>query len=161
MAADVKTKYGAAGQAITCTLAALANAGARESTVVDNSANLYLDALVQLQVKSNAAGTVATGYVDVYAYGTVDGGTTYSDSATGADAGITLTSPPNARMIGRINVVANAVTYQGHPMSVAAAFGGVLPDHWGIIVMNGTGAALDAVEAAHLKLYQGVYAQTT
>lgn len=157
MASNVKEAFGASGQAFTCTLASLANGSARQSTVVDNTANLYLDALVMLKVKSGASGVSSTGTVNVYAYATVDGGTTYTEGASGSDAAITLTSPPNAILIGVINVVANAVTYVGGPFEVAKAFGGVLPDHWGIIVENKSGAALDATEANHAKLWQGAY----
>ena len=74
------------GQAITCTLASLANGSAREATVVDNSVNLYLDALVMLKVKSGAASTSSTGYVNVYAYGTVDGGSTSGSTARSTSA---------------------------------------------------------------------------
>lgn len=158
-ASDIKTKYGSQGQTITCTIAGLATGSARSSAAVDNTSNLFLDALVQVQIKSNAAGTLATGYVNVYAYGTTDGGTTYAEGA-GTDAAITLTSPPNVKLIGRLNVVANATTYKSEPFSVAAAFGGSMPDHWGIIIENQSGAALDNTEGNHKKLYQGVLAQS-
>ena len=156
---DVKNKYGTQGQAITITLASLANNGARQATVVDNTSDLFLDVLLMLKVKSGASGVSATGYVEIFAYGTVDDGTTYSEGATGADGAITLTSVPNVRLIGIINVVANATTYMGGPFSVAAPFGGVLPKKWGIIVRNKSGAALDAAEGSHAKLYQGVLGQ--
>lgn len=155
---DFKSKYGTSNQAITATITSLANNGQRQSTVVDNTTNLYLDALVHVKVKSAAASTSATGYVNVYAYGTVDGGTTYSDGATGTDGSITLTSPPNLRLIGVINVVANSTTYQGGPFSVAAAFGGVLPQKWGIVVENKTAATLDATIGS--AYYQGVMQQS-
>lgn len=157
-ASTVKAQYGSQGQTITCTIAGLANASARSCLAVDNTSNLFLDALVQVQIKSNAAGTSTTGYVNIYAYGTTDGGTTYAEGA-GTDAAITLTVPPNVRLIGRLNVVANATTYKSAPFSVAAAFGGALPDHWGIIIENQSGAALDNTEGNHKKLYQGIYAQ--
>lgn len=164
MAGDVKAKFGTSNQAITVSLApagvGLANNGARASTAIDNSTNLFLDALVHVSIKSNAAGTAATGYVNVYAYGTADGGTTYSDGATGSDASITLTSPPNMRLIGICNVVANATTYKCGPFSVAAGFNGTMPDHWGIVIENKSGAALDATEGNHAKFYQGVLAQS-
>jgi len=159
--ADIKTAYGTSNQTITCTLASLADAGARASTALDNSSNLFLDALVQISIATNSSGTSSTGTVRVYAYGSADGGTTYSDSATGTDAGITLTVPPNARLIGILNTVANSTTYESHPMSVASAFGGVLPEDWGIIIENQSGAALDATEGNHDKHYQGVYATTS
>src|SRR3990172_867482 len=123
---DIKAKFGTGNQGITVTLASLADNGARESAAVDNTANLFLDALVMLKVKTGASGTLSTGYIEVYAYGTSDGGTTYSDGATGSDAAITLTAPPNARLLGVINAVANATTYKSGPFSIAAAFGGIL-----------------------------------
>lgn len=158
MAGNIQNKYGANNQAITCTLASLANNGQRSAAAIDNTTNVFIDALIQIQIKSGASGVSATGYVNVYAYGTVDGGTSYGEAA-GTDASITLTSPPNVRLIGVLNVVANATIYKSNPMSVAAAFGGVLPDHWGIIIENKTGAALDGTEGSHLKIYQGIYAQ--
>lgn len=158
-AVDIKEKFGTSNQSITVTLASLSDGSARESTAVDNSTNLYLDTLVQLVIKTGATGVSSTGFVAVYAYGTADGGTTYSDSATGTDAAITLTSPPNATRIGICNTVANATTYECPPMSVAVAFGGVLPEKWGIIIENKSGAALDSTEGNHKKFYQGVFAQ--
>jgi hypothetical protein len=156
---DIKQKLGTTNQALTLTIASLANNGQRESTVVDNTSDKFLNALVQLKIKSGAASTSATGYVEVYAYGTTDDGTTYGDNATGTDAGITLTDPPNLRPIGRVNVVANATTYKSNPMSVAAAFGGVLPAKWGIVIVNKTGGTLDATGGNHSAIYQGVKAE--
>lgn len=156
MAGDITTKYGSSNQAITVTLASLANNSSRESTAIDNSSNLFLDALVGGKIKSPASATATTGIVAVYAYGTTDGGTTYSDTASGTDAAITLTVPPNAKLIGIINVVANAVTYEFGPFSVASAFGGVLPDHWGLIFENKTGGTLDTTGSNHAVHYQGI-----
>lgn len=152
---DIKVAFGTNGQSITCTITSLANNGQRQSTVVDNTTNLYLDALVTVRVKAAAASTSSTGFVRVYAYGTVDNGTLYTDGATGSDGSITLTNPPNMRLIGVISVVADSATYVGGPFSVAAAFGGILPAKWGIVVENKTGATLDA-STGEAK-YQGVY----
>jgi hypothetical protein len=155
----VKPLYGTSNQAFTLTIASLANNGQRASTAIDNTTNLFIDALVQLVIKTNAAGTSATGYVNVYAYATADGGTTYSDGATGTDAGITLTSNPNMVLIDQIACVANATTYKSKVVSIAAAFGGILPDHWGIAIENKTGAALDSTAGNHKAFYQGIQAQ--
>src|SRR4029077_7688738 len=163
MAGNILNKYGTNGQAITCTLNTLASSTVfvgRGSLVVDNTTNLFQDALVVLKI--HTAGTlVAPSYVTVYAYGTVDGGTTYTDTALGTDAGVTLTNPPNARVIGIISAPTTAVTYIGGPWSVAAAFGGVLPAHWGVFVVNITGAAFDTTEGNFSKTYQGVYSSYT
>lgn len=153
----IKNLYGTNNQAITCTFTSLVQNNMRASTAVDNTTNLFLDALVSVLVKTNAAGTSNTGYVAIYAYGTVNGGTNYTDGVTGTDANFSATNPPNIRIIGVINANVNATTFSGGPFSVAAAFGGTLPDHWGIVVENQTGATLDAATGS--SFYQGVQSQ--
>lgn len=159
MASTIEAKYGTSNQTITCSLASLTNTSARQSTVIDNTSNLFIDALVFLNIKSGASGTSSTGYAVVYAFGTADGGMNYTENAGATDAAITLVSPTNLRPIGIINIVANATTYKAGPFSVAQAFGGILPDHWGIVVSNQTGGTLDATEGNHLKVYQGILNQ--
>ncbi len=158
--ANIKEAFGANSQTITCTLASLANSAtaARQGTVVDNTSNLYLDALFLLKVKTGASGTSTTGTVNVLGLATVDGGTTYTENAGATDAALTLTNPPNAPSVLIVNAVANATTYYGGPASVARAFNNTLPDHWGIAVQNTSGGALDSTEGNHAKLWQGVYA---
>jgi hypothetical protein len=159
--ATVKPLYGANNQTITITLASLANNGQQSSAAVDNTSNLFLEALVTVKVKTGAASTSATGVVNVYAYGTTDGGTTYGggEASMGTNASVTLSSPPNIRLIAVINANANATSYAVSAVSVAAAFGGSLPDHWGIVVENKTGAALDSTAGNFLADYQGYQAQ--
>ena len=156
-----KADYGTEKQSITITLTSLASAAAQASTVVDNTTNLYLDALVQISaLKTGASGTSANGYANVYAYGTVDAADSlYPEGITGTDGVITLTVPTNLRLIGTLNAVVNATTYTSEPMSVAAAFGGVLPEKWGIVIENQTGHALDTV-AGGSAYYQGVWGQS-
>lgn len=158
--ADIKQKFGTSNQTISITIASLANGSANASTAIDNSTNLYMDALVSLKVKSPASSTSSSGSVVLYAYGTADGGTTYTEGATGTLAGITLTSPTNARLLGVVNVVANGTTYIAGPFAVAAAFGGTLPEKWGVIMLNSTGGTLDSASGNHAMVYQGVYAQS-
>ena len=160
MAATISSKYGTNNQTITCSVASLATGTAQQSTAIDNTSNVFLDALVAAQIKAASSGVSANGTVTIYAYGTVDGGTTYSDGASGTDGSITLTVPPNMRPIGTINLVANSQVAHGGPFSVAAAFGGVLPDHWGIVVLNSSGNALDATGGNHVIRYQGILAQS-
>lgn len=151
---NILEAFGTSNQAITCTFTSLGTAGQRQSTVIDNTSNLFLDALVFIKFKTGS-GTNNTGVVNVYAYATVDGGTTYTDGATGSDSGITLTVPPNAKLIGTLNTVADTTTYYGGPFSVAGAFGGTLPAKWGIIIENLSGATSDSsVGSAY---YQGKY----
>ena len=163
MATTIKALYGTNNQAITITLnslAASATAG-RASTAVDNTTNLFLDALV--------AGTISVGVVSgnkqilIYAYGTADGGSHYSgangtNTITGTDAAFTRADPTDLKPIGVLPVPTASVVYTFGPYSVAQAFGGVLPDHWGIVVFNDSGVALAA--SSNAAWYQGVQAQS-
>jgi hypothetical protein len=156
MSTTFKPLYGSNNQAISCTFTSLVNNACRGGAAIDNTSALFLDALVQVIVKAGASGTSATGYVNIYAYGTADGGTSYPEGA-GTNTGLTLTVPTNLRVIGVLNVVADAATYKSEPMSVAAAFGGILPDHWGIALENKTGGTLDASTGS--AFYQGINQQ--
>lgn len=150
MAGNILNKYGTSNQTVTLTCT-IATGGFRASTAVDNTSNTFVDALVMVSVGSAAASTSATGYVQVYAYGTTNGGTTYSGGASGTDG--TFSGQLSALMpLGRIAVIANSTTYVSGPWSVASAFGGTLPDHWGLAIDNESGATLLAGSA----FYQGV-----
>lgn len=157
--ADIKEKLATAAT-ITVTLASLADDAKRQSAYVDNATNLYLDAHVQLKVKSGSsvAGDKA---VYVYAYGSLDEtGIGYSGEASGSDAAYTGTLA-NTKLLGVVSTPAAATSYVSDIMSAAAAFGGSLPKRWGIIVENKTGAALDSTEANHVKKYMGITAQSS
>lgn len=157
MPSPIELDYGTSGQTVTVTLASLANASARASTAIDNSTTLFEDILVQAEIVGATSGVSATGYVAIYATGSVDGGTTYGEAATGTDAGITLTAPPNVKLIGIVNLNTNSKTSQSTLMSVAAAFGGTLPQKIVLIFANSTGAALLAL--GQTVKYQGVQHQ--
>jgi hypothetical protein len=158
---SVKVAYGTEAQAITCTLASLANSATagRESTAIDNTSNLYLDALVMVKVKLGAITPGNDKGVYVYVAGTVDAASpTWPDAITGADAAITFNSPVNLRLLGFIAAPTASTTFIGGPWSVAAAFGGSMPEKWSIAIRNYTGGSLDSTEGNHKKIYQGIYA---
>lgn len=140
MSATLKPSYGSK-TSITITLNGLTNSSSRSSAAVDNSSNLFVDALVQIKVKTNASGTSGTGTVNIYVYASADGGTSYPDGC-GTDTGIS--SVADLRFLGQVNTVANSTSYISEPMSVASAFGGLLPENWGIAVQNLSGATLDS-----------------
>lgn len=158
--ADIKSKYGASDQAITITLTGLADDALRASLAVDNSALLFLDVLVQLKINTGNVGAPAGDKnCIVYAYGSADGGTTYSGGATGADAaygGVAGQLISNCPILGFVNVDAQNETFESDVFSVASAFGGVLPQKWGIIILNQIGQVLGASSA----FYQGIMAQS-
>lgn len=140
---------------MTITLNSLANGSARESTVVDNSSNKYVDALIRLHIKL-ATGTPASDkLINVYAYGSEDG-SNYGDNVTGADAAVTMRSPTNLKLVATIYTPdSGGLTYKSHPFGIAWAFGGILPVKWGIVVENRSGLALDTTNNA--LAYNGVY----
>ena len=147
--ATAKISYPATGSAITITLNSLASSGTvgRASTAIDNSTNLDLDALVQVQLSQSASAVANDKAIYVYAYGSIDG-TTYPEGITGTDASYTILGSAGAlttalRLIGAIPAVASDTNYHG-PFAVAPAFGGVLPVKWGIIVLNFGGQTLAA-----------------
>lgn len=129
--------------AMTITLASLANGSGRAATAIDNSSGLYLDADIRVKVKTNAAGTSATGYCDVYLVSSEDG-TNYDDAFAGSDAAIT---PVNVRKLGTITTNANATTYIG--LFSVASLGITLPTKWSIAIVNNSGAALDSTGGNH------------
>lgn len=155
-----KSDYDTTGT-FTITLASLTNTSVRAGTAIDNTTSLYLDAVVQLLVKTGGSSTSASGFLNIYAFGTANpSGPTYPEGITGTDGGITLTVPTNLKLIGTINAVANATSYTSEPMSVAAAFGGVLPQKWGIAVENQTGGTLDSTSGNFAAYYQGIWGQS-
>ena len=146
-----KPLYGSVNQTLTITLNSLGNNLARSCVAIDNTGGsaLFDDVLVTVKVTTAASGVSATGMVLVYAYGSTDGGSTYGGGETGMSSDATVTivsgiSTPNLILIGSINANAVNGVFQRTGMSVAAAFGGVMPAQWGILVVNLTGAALAA-----------------
>lgn len=136
---------------ITITLTSLGSGAWRESTAVDNTTNRYVDALVGGLVQ---VGTLsADGTVDFFAYGSYDG-TNYTAGVTGSDGTITWGTTGNTgddsfydlRFLGSISTDGNDdnTDMRWGPFSVAALFDGKLPQKWGIVVRNNTGATLHA-----------------
>lgn len=128
---------------LTITIASLANGSGRCSTAIDNTSTLDITADVGLKIKTNAAGTSATGYVSVYLVRSYDG-TSYDDAFAGTDGAFT---PINATFLGTISATANATTY--YKVFDLAELGITLPKKWAIAIVNSTGASLDATGGSH------------
>lgn len=112
-------------QTITATLTSVANGSSVTSSAIDNSTNKFVSALVRVQVKTNAAGTSATGSVSVFLVRSVDGASTYDDGL----------------FLGSLPTIANATTYT---RTFSTEQLGPLGTSWKIIVTNNSGATLDA-----------------
>lgn len=158
---NVKLEYGSS-TAITITLNGLAasTTAGRESTAIDNSSNKFIDALVTVICRL-ATGTPGSELgIYVYAYGSEDG-TNFDDNVTGSDAAITLRSPTNLVLLGRLETpaaVTGAATFK-KVFAIAQAFGGVLPRKWGIVVKNSSNLALNASGCS--ASYSGIYSTVT
>lgn len=140
--ATLKQTYQSA-DTLTLTIASLANGSGRASTALNNESNLDISADIGLKIRSNAAGTSATGYVEVWLIRSYDG-TTYDDNFGGSDAAYT---PSNALLLGTINVVANATTYT--KTFDTSELGLTLPRKWAVGILNRSGAALDSTAGNH------------
>lgn len=137
--------------AITMDLANLATSSTfvagRESTQIDNTSNLYMDALVRGSVSVGTTPTANT-IIAIYLWGAfVSLGTTPIDTLDGTDSAETLT---NTGVLSRLilavpaNVIATTsdIAYPILPFSVAARFGGRMPQFWGLFVAHNTGVNL-------------------
>jgi hypothetical protein len=163
---DLKSKYANAAT-ITITLASLATSATRivgvESTAIDNSSNLYLDALVSGKITTGTSPT--GGQIDIWIYASHDETPTYPDVLDGTDSAETFTDE-NARnsalRLGAVIVpdTTSSQTYWIAPFSVAALYGGVLPRFWGLFVSHSTGVNLHATSGNHELKYTGVTLQS-
>lgn len=164
MATTASPKYAAAA-AITVTLASLADGGYRESAGINNTVNKYMDALVGGSIQ--VATVVADGTISIFAYGSMDAGGIYSGGLVGTDEAITWGTTPASssvegynqlKLLGVISVDTtdddNDIEFAG--FSVAAAFGGVMPEKWGIVVLNESGVALHVTGTNNEIHYQGI-----
>lgn len=111
-----------------------------QSDVVDNSTDLYVDAIVQVIVDMANTAPANDKALYVYAYGGLE--TTYTNPASGTQGCITIVNPSVLKLIGVIPYGTADEVIESQPMSVAAAFGGVMPQKWGIMIINYTGAAI-------------------
>lgn len=156
--ATVTLNYaGAAGTAITLTLTSLANGIWRQSASVDNTSNLYVDALVGGSIQVGTTPTLG-GTIDIYAYGQYDASGEYTAGASGSDADYTADGEQYLlKPVATIIVDADSdIDYEWGPTSIAQAFGGIMPQRWGLVVENNTGSTLNATGTNNKTAYTGI-----
>ena len=154
---DLLSKYAAAAT-LTITLASLASGAYRQSAVVDNESNLYVDGLLGGKIRLGTSPTV--GNIKIWLYGSWDG-STYTAGCTGADAAF-IPAGEDAQLLLVSTIVTNTTTghdYEFGPIDVAQAFGFIMPRKWGLVVQNNTGVALDATAGNHVIKFTGVNQQ--
>jgi hypothetical protein len=161
--ADLKLSYGTASD-LTITLASLATDAnlltGRESATIDNTAALVLDYLVSGKITSGTSPTAAKS-IEVWAVGSWDG-TNWPDVFDGTESAETITSSDIKASVCRyIAAMATSATsnvaYHFGPVSLAAAFGGVLPPKIVLFVTHSTAVALNATAGNHQVRLQPVY----
>jgi hypothetical protein len=146
-AGDLSIKYLSA-QTVTITLQGLGSTSTRQSDVISNTSNRYIDYLVSVKLASTTGTIGGDRAAYVYALAAdADGLADFTEGASTADSVITLTSPPNAVRIGYVSVPAANTAYRAGPFSIAAAFGGIAPARFAIAIENRSGLALSATTA--------------
>lgn len=161
--ADIKLAYGTAADA-TITLASLASdtnlLAGRESAEIVNTSTLALDYLVSGKITAGTSPTAARS-IEVWVVGSWDG-TTWPDVFDGTDSAETITSADIKASVCRLlSAMATANTsdrtYHFGPVSVAAAFGGVVPPKFVLFVVHNTGVNLNSTAGNHQIRLQPVY----
>jgi hypothetical protein len=167
MATTFKPLYRANG-AKTITLASLATDAnlltGEQSDEFDNTANLDADILLSGKITTGTS-PAANKEIDLWIFAWDAQAAAYPDVITGAGtAGKTLTAAEVRNAGGKLlkSILVNAtsnVTYYFSNESVAALFGGRLPNKFVVFVVQNTGAALHATAGNHALDWQGVQDQ--
>lgn len=157
--ATTKVNHASAGT-ITITNTSLADGAYRQSTSVDNDTNGYLDAHVGGSIQTGTTPTADTN-IEIYAYASYDG-TNFTGGASGSDAAYTADGEEGLfKLLEVITVDATSdQDYVWGPVSVSQAFGGILPVKWGVVVLNNTGAALNATGTNNEVQFTGITLDT-
>lgn len=149
-AGDHKIAYGSSSN-LTITLQNLATDASlltgRESSLVDNTSNLYIDYLLSGFISVGTTPTAST-YIEVWVHGTLDDSYTLVDGLAGSDGAKTLTNimtkVGGLKLAAVLTVPATTsnVKYPIAPVSVAALFGGKVPKKFGVFVTHSTAVNL-------------------
>lgn len=171
MATVLTTTYSSTtdSTALTITLASLASSATlvagRESTVVDNTSNLFVDVLLSGQITTGTSPT-ANKVIELWLYAplkvassTFTYPTATTTALTGSDAAATfeLNQKVSLRLAwATTNIGTSDRKYAISPLSVAAVFGGVVPLKWGAFVTHSTGVNLNSTAGNHWLHYTGI-----
>lgn len=156
-AGDVKLVTPASSD-LTITLASLATSSTfiagRQSTAVDNSTNLYLDYLLAGVV---TVGTTPTANTEIRVYVVaLRNDSTWPDGVGATDAAWSTTTAGKGSGYLKLAAVmlcdatTSNVGYSFGPVSVAALFGGVVPDKFAVIVTHSTAVNLNSTAGNHV-----------
>lgn len=123
-----------------------------ESAVIDNTTNLYVDALLAGRFKANNTAPTA-GQIQVWVGAILNDTPTYPDVLDGTSSAETITSADIRNSIMKLAAVivtdttANRV-YEFSPVSVAQLFGGIMPNKWFVFVTHSMVQTLNVTGSA-------------
>ena len=163
MATTAKITYGASTTTVITltTLAASTTGAGRQSLALDNTTNLFLDAMLYVECAVTTGTIGMDKCVYVYLYGSEDGTTFNEDTVTGTDGTIAFNITGNNLILGGvINFATSATGLCAQNIiipSVATCFGGTMPRKWGFVIYNSTNIALSTTEALCVHTYTGIY----
>ena len=154
--------------ALTITLASLATSASsvagRNSTIVDNTSNKYVDFLVSGQITTGTTPTTAK-TISIYVYSPIKVVTSTSSypiatatALTETDAAATFeVDQRNAlKLAASMGINATSDRAYSFSFSIAQLFGGVAPLKWGIWVTHDTAVNLNATAGNHWAHYTGI-----
>jgi hypothetical protein len=163
--ANIKTEY-AASSALTITLASLASSATfvagRESTLLDNTSNKYLDYLLAGKITVGTSPTSGT-QILVTVVGLMED-STWPDVFDGTDSDETVTSADIFNAVCRVAAVigVNATTsdrvYFFGPVGIAQLFGGAVQKKVVVFVTHNTGVNLNSTGGNQAIYVTPVYA---
>ena len=164
--ASVKQAFGSA-TAFTKTNANLATSATAGwmSNAIDNSSNLYLDALVTAELAAVNTAPANSKAIFMFAAGIVDtAGSAYTSAGDGTPSGsegtltfadVTANAIPMPRL-GTIPYPVQNKALNGGPWSVARCFGGSLPPKWLVAMINHSGMTLSVTNIKYIEKYMTV-----
>lgn len=159
--ADVKEKFGTA-TAFTKTNANLATSATAgwKSNAIDNSSNLYQDALVMVKLAAVNTAPANSKAIFLFAFSLIEGtsyGSTGDGTIDGSEGTVTFPDvsalPVVAPLLGVIPYPAQNKAINSPAFSVAACFGGILPVKWCIGMVNHSGMTLNVTDIFYIEKY--------
>lgn len=128
------------------TTTGMAESAARTTDTTKN----VVDTQVRVTVTVGAITPSASTVINIYAYGSIDGatwpgGASGAEVIDGTDKALTVSSLGNGlRFLGQLLAHTASIAHTSEPFSIASAFGGVVPQKWGVVIQNQTAVALAA-----------------
>lgn len=160
--ADVKQSFQSVVTMTVTNLHSLASSATAgwQSDAVNNSANLYLDDLFQFTLDFANTAPANSKCVFLFASHSIDGGTTYTNPASGTQGTCTFvdvtTTPQRMPSLGQIPYITADEIAKSRSLSMAATNSGVLPGYYSVALINHSGAALHS--SGNIVKHQGVFA---